>query len=363
MRRRSRAEQSTTYPTLRKLAGMAVVLLAISLPALWAFAAIDAPVRPSESRRVEAALLPGGSDLSEVGRLFYGAALHEADAVGWPKEKAGVMARARLSGMLALFVISGLVYLVLAQVRGRATGVAGSLSLATLTPVAGDGFVLRPEQAATMFGLLGVALLVGLPVYLRSGRRRGVPAVGLVFGFALAVHQPAWIYLAVPALTLLVSVLALAFLLPRATRGRPIAHWPLRAAARRYAPWMWVVLVCSLMSWLVLVQLEGQPERWSPVPEPRAGLLPAQWWWSGPLIGCALLGAARMGYGVSLRLQRLRRVRPETVLFLYVAPLLMQYFLSVGTHDQLPAAVALACLMGDGLMAAVVLLTGRLARR
>ena len=174
MRRRSRAEQSTAYPVLRKVAGVAVTLLAISLPALWAFTAIDAPAHPSESRRVEAALFPAGSQLSEVGRLFYGAALTAADAADWPKNQARIVVRARLSGMLALFVISALVYLVLAQVRGRATGVVGSLSLTFLLPVVGDSFVLRPEQAATMFGLLGVALLVGLPVYLKYGRRRGV---------------------------------------------------------------------------------------------------------------------------------------------------------------------------------------------
>ena len=185
MRRRSRAEQATSYPTVRKLTGLAVVLLAISLPALCAFTAIDAPMRPSESHRVAAALLGEGSDLSEVGRLFYGAALRESDVEVWRTQPARIVVRARLSGMLVLFVISGLVYLILAQVRGRATGVAGSLSLATLAPVAGVGFVLRPEQLATMFGLLGVALLVGLPMHLRSGRYRPLWGHALPAGLTL----------------------------------------------------------------------------------------------------------------------------------------------------------------------------------
>ena len=90
---------------------------------------------------------------------------------------------------------------------------------------------------------------------------------------------------------------------------------------------------------------------------------PTQWWWSAPLLLFAALGVLRMGYGVSLRLQRLRRVRPETVLFLYVAAMLMQYFLSGDSRDQLPAAAAMACLLGDGVMTAVVLLTPRLLRR
>ncbi|MEE2887972.1 MAG: hypothetical protein VX951_11145 [Planctomycetota bacterium] len=375
MRLRSSAEQQTAHPALRKLVGVVVILLAISLPALWAFASIDAPLHPIETRRVECALFPdaAGCDLNEVARTFYAVTVTDAGIAAWPKARARVVTGARLSGMLALFAISGLVYLVLAQVRGRATGVIGSLSLATLVPVAQHGFLLRPEQAATAFGLLGVALLVGLPAALQ---RRGSPGrvplvapvcltvlVGAMFGLAMALHQQAWIYLAVPALALMVSVLALVFLLPRATRGRQVALWPFRAASRRYVPWMLVVLLCSVMSYLILMQVEGETEPSSLVPVAESRLLPRQWWWSAPLLLFAVLGGLRMGYGVSLRLQRLRRVRPETVLFLYVAAMLMQYFLSDDSRDQLPAAAAMACLLGDGVMTAVVVLTPRLLRR
>lgn len=374
LRLRSSAEQRTAHPALRKLVGVVLILLAISLPALWAFASIDAPLHPIETRRVECALFPqaAGCDLNEVARTFYGATLTDAAIAAWPTARARVVTRARLSGMLALFAISGLVYLVLAQVRGRATGVVGSLSLGTLVPVAQHGFVLRPEQVATMFGLLGVALLVGLPVALqRRGSSGMVPPVlpvcltvlvGAMFGLAMAVHQQAWIYLAVPALALMVSVLALVFLLPRAIRGRQVAHWPFRAASRRYVPWMLVVLICSVMSYLVLMQVEGETEPSSLVAVAESRLLPRQWWWSAPLLLFAALGVMRMGYGVSLRLQRLRRVRPETVLFLYVAAMLMQYFLTADSRDHLPAAAAMACLLGDGVMT-VLLLTPRLLRR
>lgn len=373
MRQRSSAEQRTTYPALRKLAGAIVVVLSICLPALLAFVSIDAPVDPHELERVKSALFPEQSGLSEAARMFYGSTLTDSAIAEWPKSQVDVTVRARLSGMLALFAISALIYLILAQVRGRATGVIGSLSLATLVPIADNGHLLRPEQGATMFGLLGVGLMVGLPVILHRRRRRGVISmispvclifvVGTVFGLAMGVHQRAWIYLALPAMALLVSVLALAFLFPRAIRGLPLAHWPLRAAARRYLPWMFAVLACSTMSLLVLVQSGGEPDKSSPMPEAVSGLLPQEWWWSVPLLLFAGIGAARMGYGVSLRLQRLRRVRPDTILFLYVSAMLMQYGLHEGSHDHLPAAAAMACLLGDGVMTAVVLVLGRLRRR
>jgi hypothetical protein len=368
VRERSSAEEQTAYPALRRLAGAVVVLLAISLPSLVAFSSIDAPLQAREIQRVERALFPQPESISAVTGLFYTATLSDAAIVGWPTQQSQITVRARFSGMLALFVISALVYLILAQVRGRATGVAGSLSLATMAPVAGSGFVLRPEQGATMFGLLGVALLVGLPVLLQ---RRPLPRLslgglmlvaGLMFGFAMSVHEQAWIYLALPALTLMLAVLALVFLFPRATRGLPLAYWPSKAAARRYTPWMLVVLVCSAMSLWVLMQAGGAADPSSIVSAAECRLFPQAWWWSAPLVGCAVVGGLRMGYGVSLRVQRLRRVRADSVLFLYVAALLMQHFLSAECRDPLPAAVAMACLLGDGLMTAVVVTLSRVRR-
>ena len=67
--------------------------------------------------------------------------------------------------------------------------------------------------------------------------------------------------------------------------------------------------------------------------------------------------------GVALRIGRLRRVRPDTVLFLYVAALMMQYFLSNGGIDRLPTSVAFACIIADGVMTTAVLGFGYLLRR
>ena len=69
-----------------------------------------------------------------------------------------------------------------------------------------------------------------------------------------------------------------------------------------------------------------------------------------------------MVLGVGLRLNRLRTVRPDAVLFLYVAALMMQYFLSEPGVDRLPAAPALACLVGDGVLSVAVVGFGRWAK-
>jgi hypothetical protein len=353
---------------VRRVAGGVVVLLAVMLPALLAFAAIDAPVTELEVRRVEQGLFADRGELGDLPRMFYGATLPANARDNWTTQRDAQVIAGRLAGMLALLAISGLVYLLLAQVRGRATAVIACLGLACLGPVLDAGYVLRPEQAATMFGLLGVVLLAGLPVMLRR-RRRTVAGflslgslmvlVGALFGLAMAMHHAAWIYLAIPAGTLGLSVLALGFLLPRATRGRPFTHWPFRAAARRYGPWMAVVLISSAMVAMMLSQAGGQPDRSTPLGN-ATGLLPAGLWLRGPVLLLGAVGAARMGYGVSLRLQRLRTVRPDTVVFVYVAALLVQWLSLAGERDQLPAAAALACLVGDGAMTVAVLVTARL---
>ena len=365
MRQRTTAEQRTRRPVRRQIAGAVVLLLAIAMPVLLAFTRIDAPATPHELRRVEAAMFPERSGLSEAARMFYGATIPESALQSWPRDRQAITVGARLTGMLALFAISALVYLLLAQVRGRVTGVVGSLSLAALPPVAATGYLLRPETGATMFGMLGVVLFVGLPAMLQ--RRRGLAAlisqgclisvVGVLFGLAMAIHNQAWIYLGIPALALLLSVLSLVFLWPRAIRGRPFGHWPFRAAARRYGPWMCGVLICSAMALLVLTQAGGNPDMSTRPPAEGRGVLPGGWW--APVFwGVAGVGALRMGYGVSLRIQRLRRVRPDTVLFVFVAVMMMQYAMGDPGFDRLPAAVAMACLLGEGVVTATVMVIG-----
>jgi hypothetical protein len=50
-------------------------------------------------------------------------------------------------------------------------------------------------------------------------------------------------------------------------------------------------------------------------------------------------------------------------MFLYVAGLMMQHYLTRDGIDRMPAAVALACLVGDGAMSAAVVGFGQIAKK
>ncbi|MCA8958398.1 MAG: hypothetical protein KDC87_20135, partial [Planctomycetes bacterium] len=370
----SRAARRVAHPRLRKLAESAAILLVVVLPVLLAFVAIDQPPGDAELARVEQAVFPERANVSEPLQMYYGWTVPAGAAAQWG-ESAGRLAvttRARFAGMLALFVLSAQVYLLMLMVRGRATGVLSCLLLAVLPPVFREGFVLRPEPCATVFGMLGILALAGYPLLQQRSRRRGVGGwvshlaiwlvVGSTFALACACLRNAVIYLAVAAGTLLLSVLALGFLWPRAARGKHPLHWPLRAAARRYAPWMMVLLCAGAMLFVVLVQIDGQ--RIPEATKTSVGLLPANFFAKAGVLSCAVAGVLRLGLGVGLRLGRLRRVRPDAVLLIYVAALLLQHAIhGQGTADALPAALALACLSGDGAMTLVVLTVSRFAKR
>jgi len=54
-------------------------------------------------------------------------------------------------------------------------------------------------------------------------------------------------------------------------------------------------------------------------------------------------------------------VRTDTMLLIYVAAVLLQHLANRGTLDHLPAAPALAILMGDGVLVLLVLIGGLLS--
>ena len=357
-------------PFLRRLTSALFVLLVVPLPALVGFRRIEAEPSRAEVERVAHAVAPDEAKLPEALVMYYGLTL-PADAVErFAEAPETVTIKARLAGLLATFAISGLVYVLLLVVRGRATAVCGCLVLCLLPPVAMEGHVLRPEQNATLFGLLAVVLLAVFPTTLRD-RRPGVigwiPRLGLitVVGSTISVAyssvREAWVYLTVPAGALLVSVMGAALLFPRGARGRPFILWPFRAAARRYTPWMLVVLASF---GLTLVALSGADGREIPRGSySGAGLfpesLPVRW----PLYACLVVGVLRMGIGGAFRLNRIHRVRGDTILLIYVAALLIQHALTPDRLDRLPASAATACLAADGAMTILILGLGVVARR
>ena len=360
----NRAGHAVARRHLRRIVGSALILSFVLLPVLVAFIRIDLPARPGELARVEEAILSPDSRAHPLLSSFYRSTLPGDAAENWNDvDRGGLIRVARFSGMLSLFALSALLYLLLLLVRGRATAALGCLALSLMPAVAQDGYVLRPEYVATTFGLLGVVLLAGLPVILQR-RRRGLAAglsrwsvyttVGLTCGIAAATLGDGWIYMTIPAGALFVSVASVALIFPRATRGQSFLYWPFRAAAQRYVPWMLTVLASMFA---VVIARAGSGEMVSATTV-DSGLLPDELWLAVPLCAIAAVGAVRMGLGVSLHLGRLRRVRTDTVMFLYVAALLMQGVLMVEGRDQLPASVAFACLVGDGALSTVLLVRG-----
>ena len=359
----SRVEHRVVRPHLRRIAGYAVILSFVLLPVLVAFTRIDLPAHPGEASRVQEAIFSEESDVHPLLLSFYSGTLPVDAAERWEADRGGVIRMARFGGMLSLFAVSGSLYLLLLLVRGRATAAMGCLALSLMPAVAQDGYILRPEYLTTTFGLLGIMLLAGLPVMLQ--RRRGGLVAGLsqlcvyttvavTCGIAAATLGNGWIYMTIPAGALFLSVASLAVIFPRATRDQSIVYWPFRAAARRYVPWMLTVLA----SMFAVVSARGDANEMVPRTHVESGLLPATPWLAVPLCAIAFVGAVRMGLGVSLRLGRLRRVRTDTVLFLYVAALLMQGLMMESGRDQLPAAAAFSCLVGDGALSTVLLVLG-----
>lgn len=339
-----------------RLAGGSFIVLSILLPVLVAFRNIAAPPAPGERERVIAAQdTPLG--------FFYGFTVPKDAQPRGPAEELHVIAQARRAGMLALLVISGLLYVLVAMVRGRAAAVLTCLCLCLVPAVAAEGYVLRPEQCATMIGLLGVLLVHLYPDALE--RRRGKPlfrwlnlggivvCVSLCFGVAMACLPQAGIYLLLPGGALLLVALCLAAVFPRVVRRRSIERWPYRATSQRLLPWIAMGLMNLALGYVVLVLVA--PSEPPAASSADVGMLPGSWFLWLPALALLVLGGLRMVLGIGLKLGRQGHVRRDALLLIYAAALVLDH-LRGSPRDHLPAAPALAILMGEG--AAVLLLIG-----
>ncbi|MHC4076987.1 MAG: hypothetical protein ACYST0_00955 [Planctomycetota bacterium] len=359
----------------RRLAAGSFIVLAIVLPALLAFTNITAPPADGEKQRIAAAMPPASKILETPLGFFYGLTMPEDAAEQWVANPEQVVVQVRRAGLLALLVISGLLYFLVALVRGRAAAVLSCLSLCLVPAVVGEGHVLRPEQAATMFGLLGVLLVHLYPDALRrrrSPRRRGggplqrwlnlggiVMCVSLCYGVAMACMPLAGIYLLVPGGALLLVALCLAAVFPRVVRRRSLWRWPNRAATMRFVPWIVMCLGNLALGYVVLTLTPGVPAMAS---VSEAGMLSGSWYLLVPALVLIVVGGARMVLVVGLKLGRQGHVRPDALLLIYAAVIVLHHLSGVGgPRDHLPAAPALAVLMGDGAAILLFLLVGRLA--
>lgn len=355
--------RSTSGP--RRGLGGIFALLFVLLPALSAGAGIEGPARPGEIERLAAAVrardaLESGADLMWIG-LFGGTSPAEPDLTQR-------LPLARLAAPLAILVLSGLTWTTLPLARGRFVAALACVALAALPPVRCDGHVLRPELAVSVFGALGLLLLVGLPQRLRAARREtpgrawtvnlllGL-AVGTAIGLAVAAGPTYGVLLFVAPLVAGIGALrdGRAFLrVVRRFRGLVL---PFRAVTLRTLPYVWPAFASFCAALLFLSGSRSIPATMGDQP-----LLPDSFLAGFPLLLLAVIGAARMATRVAVDIARRRRVEGRTVVAISTAVLIGHRLVRGTAVDALPAAAGLSVLCAEGGFVLVRALTARLAK-
>ena len=169
------------------------------------------------------------------------------------------------------------------MVRARSIAVLACLALAALPPVWSDGYVLRPETPAALFGSLSVLLLQGLPVMARSRHHerlgRGLYqlalmcAVGIALGLAVSALNSYTIYLLLPSAMLFLALVVLILRFGRLMRRRGFARLPVRSFALGLLPWVGAAFFTLLFSWMRLASEIGPPSTPQPGTVADEGLL------------------------------------------------------------------------------------------
>ncbi len=336
-----------------------ITVLVVGLPAWVGGSTLATAPAAGELDRLRAALESGPREapVSAVVRAYAVATL---PATAEPARAAELLPRARLSSVLGLLAISGLLYLTVSMARRRLTALFACLALAATGPVFELGAVLRPEVPAALFGGLGVLLVVGFPAVVpRPPARRGwlrclwtTVTAGASIGLAMACVPHAGLYLLVPGFAALLSA-GIAFRSGwRAARRGKWLRYPVRALPRRVLPWMLLALGClALAPIVVLGAVRGDPTALLPSPAP-APLLPGGVL-SIVLVVLAAIGGLRLAIGVGFRLGRAHRVSTAALLLCYVACMLLHWRIAGGQRDALCAAPALAVLVGEGVASVV----------
>ncbi len=342
------------------------------LPALIAGTRIDDAPTPAERLNVAnawtRASVPARSHPAD---LFYLATFPDSARVEGGIVRDGDLRVGRFSALTGILATTCLLYLTMALARGRIRGLLACLAFAMLPPAAHEGMRLLPENPATLFGAFGTMLLVAAAYLTRPGHGmpRYVPlfgfatVAGAAYGLAAGTLPRAGIHLLVPA-TLLVAALALTTLrLPRLLRRRSVHELPIRGINRRLLPWGLVFFTTMTAALLTQsIAIEGNSDALQPTLS-DVPLLPANAIGSILLIACAVLGAISLMLGVGFRLTRRARVVPDLVLLVAVAAPVLRHVVEQKPFVALPAAPALAVLIGEGLFVLVRLAAFGLVRR
>lgn len=344
----------------RRLAGAALLLAVLSLPALLAGARLDAPALAHEL----ALLAPPGSPAAAASgatalaqQFFQGPlALWHADA----STPAALLGQARLVQMLALFALAGCLYLAVLQARGRLQAMLGCLFWLWLPPIAEQAHVLRAETPALLFGCLG--LLVQQAMAREVHRRQHAPRwqrwtvwwgcammAAAALGLAVATMPLRPVVLLLPGAVLTLAALQMAWRCLRLRRRCTFWTLPVRAMNRRLWPWTATALLAPAAAAMLLqAQMQGAPARWLASPG-EISLWPAGFAW--PLQALATLGAVAAVWRIGLRFGRGGRVGADLVLLVYVALGVAGTGLLADGSDLLAPSVTVALLLAEGTYA------------
>jgi hypothetical protein len=347
-----------------------VTLLAVLFPALVAGAGIEQPAGHGELVRLRRGAAAEHDRTAGPALVFYGATLPSGAASFADPQLEDRLPIARLGSVLALFVISGLLWVSVTIARDRGRAVLACLALGVLPPVARAGCIVRPELPTAVFALLALAILLGLPAQLHASRRRRGLAKPLVLGaLALAVATATALAVAssraygaallVPAgCLLLVVALQLQRTLRLFRRFGPVLL-PLRAFTARVLPWFAPAFLALVVTAAVLSAV-GAPEAttWT-----EAGLVPRSPWLALPIVALALLGFGVSALRVGLRIGRRRTLMAESILLVHVVVMLAQRMRLGPADDALPAAPAMAFLLAEGARTLLGFGLGRLRAR
>lgn len=339
----------------RRLVAGVVTLLAVMFPALTAGAGLDQPVRPSELRWIELAAKDPKAELGGPASLFVRSLLDVDAASEGDQARRRALGEARLASMLGILACSGLLYLAVTLSRGRGVAILSCVAFGLLPPVWSEGAILRPEVPCTVFGLLGLLLLVGMPERLRTVRRGSAVVAWLsVAAIALAVATaealavatlPTYgVHLLVPAACLLIAVVQQSVLFLRVLRRFRFLVLPFRGFFVRTFPWLLPAFFSIVVTMLVMRVSRG-PDT---VTQAEHGLIPASPWLALPVLAFAVVGGLVRMLQVGLRIGRRARIGAEAVLAVHVLALLLHRLRLRALDDALPAAAALAVLVAEG---------------
>ncbi|MGE0145523.1 MAG: hypothetical protein AB7I19_00500 [Planctomycetota bacterium] len=345
---------------MRGLAVAVVTLCVVLLPALVAGWRLDAAPRAGEIERLSAAL-------DAVARAQPGPdQLWTAATARTPVDAASLPA-ARIAALLAIFAQSALLFLAVAVARGRLIAAIACVAFATLPPIAVDGAILRPELAFGVFGTLALALLTQLPERQRTLRSRSraiawgwlsvhVLAVGIAVGLGIASGPSYGALLLWPMACLISVVVRHGRALLRAIRRFRGLVLPFRSVTLRLLPWAGVTMTALLAAAALLSQ-----DRRLVATEGLAPLIPASTIGGLAMLALALLGGLRFTRRFLIDRLRGRWLDARGVLWIYCAAVLILHALRSRVLDSLPAAPAIAILIGEGTQLVVWFALGRLS--